>query len=130
MRHWGMSSDLAGAEEPDTRAKAERDLERMLESEIALLDDLEHHVVVTRQILEGVRRRDDLDEVLARARSGEWRRRLTDSLTAFERNRHRARLRLIALGTEKGMTLTEVQEHWAITRQLAQRALRDIDELD
>ena len=105
-------------------------MERMLASATTLLEDLEYHVTVSRQILDGVRRHDDLNEVLDRAGSAELRRRLTDSLTAYERSRHRARLRLIALGTEEGMTLTEVQERWAITRQLAQRALREIEELD
>ena len=125
-----MASDPVGPDGPDSRAKAERDMEGMLAAAITLLADLEHHVTVSREILDGVRRQDALDGVLDQAGSGALRRRLTDSLTAYERSRHLARLRLIALGTEEGMTLTQVQERWAITRQLTQRALRDIADLD
>jgi hypothetical protein len=125
-----MASDPSGADGPDTRARAEQDMERMLAAALTLLVDLEHHVAVNRDILEGMRRHENLGEVLDRSGSGALRRRLTESLTAYERSRHRARLRLIALGIEEGMTLAEIQDRWAITRQLAQRAMRDIAELD
>ena len=69
---------------------------------------------------------EQLATVLERAGSRTWRPRLTESLTAYERLRHRARLGLIALGVEQGMTVTDVQRHWAITKQLANRALRQI----
>jgi hypothetical protein len=68
--------------------------------------------------------------VLEGAASRTWRPRLTDSLTTYERLRHRARLRLIALGAAEGMTVADVQYHWSITKQLANRSLREIDQLD
>ena len=53
---------------------------------------------------------------------------LTDSLARYELLRHRARLSLIAVAVEEGMTVADIADQWRISRQLAARYLRDIEE--
>jgi len=121
-----MDSGEGGVDDPGVQARAVAEMELLLEATTALRRDLEGHEAVCRTILDGIRNGERLATVLDRAGSQRWRPRLTDSLTTYERLRHRARLGLIALGVEQGMTVTDVQRHWAITKQLANRALRQI----
>ena len=67
---------------------------------------------------------------LEEVRSDKLSPKLTDSLKVYERLRHRARLRLIALGVSEGMTAADIQRHWSITRQLTSRALHEVQLLD
>jgi len=121
-----MVDGSGGTEDDGARARAVAEMEQLLEATTTLRRNLEGHEAVCRTILDGVRDGEQLATVLERAGSRTWRPRLTESLTAYERLRHRARLGLIALGVEQGMTVTDVQRHWAITKQLANRALRQI----
>ena len=105
-------------------------MQRLREAAIALRDDLDSHVVICEEIIEGIHGEDDLSTVMDRADSRSWRPRLTDALTSYERARHQARLRLIALGVAEGMTVADVQDRWAITKQLANRAIRESQQLD
>jgi len=115
---------------PVARQRALQEMEQLLEAATALRKDLEGHEAVCREIIAGVRGGGSLASVLDGAGSRTWRPRLTDSLSTYERLRHRARLRLIALGVAEGMTVTDVEYHWSITKQLANRALREIEQLD
>ncbi len=103
---------------------------QLIEAAENLRSDLEHHEAVCRKILEGIRTGDPLGPLLEAAGSDRWRPRLTESLGLYEKLRHRARLRLIAVGLAEGMTSGDIQYHWAITRQLASRAVREVAELD
>jgi hypothetical protein len=114
----------------DARAGVEAEMQRLLEAADTLRADLEGHQAVCRSILAGIRRGERLEGLLEANGSRTWRPRITDSLTTYERLRHRARLRLIALGVEEGMTVQDIQQHWSITKQLANRALREIEHLD
>jgi hypothetical protein len=119
-----------GGDRPEIRERALAEMELLLEATTALRENLEGHEAVCRAVIAGMRRDEPLATVLEGAASRTWRPRLTDSLTTYERLRHRARLRLIALGAAEGMTVADVQYHWSITKQLANRSLREIDQLD
>ena len=49
----------------------------------------------------------------------------TEAVTTFERNRHRARLSLIDLGVEDGVTKAEFAANLGVSRQLADRWYRE-----
>jgi len=127
-----MELDLeAGmADEGVLRDRALEEMERLLEAAVTLHADLQEHAAVCRQVIERIRAGDQVAPILDDVQSDKMRPKLTDSLGAYERLRHKARLRLIALGVSEGMTPGDIQRHWAITRQLASRALQEIRELD
>ncbi len=124
-----MGDDTA-AQRDELRERAILEMERLLAAAEVLREDLDGHVAVCRAIIDGIRREDDLAAVMDRADSRTWRPRLTDALTNYERLRHKARLRLIALGAAEGMTVADVQERWSITKQLANRSIREAGQLD
>jgi hypothetical protein len=99
----------------------------MMEAAAKLRDDLERHVEINREVVQALEQVGALGAALERIQAGEWRTRLTDSLARYELLRHRARLSLIAVGMEEGMTVADVAEQWSISRQLAARYLRDIE---
>ncbi len=117
-------------DEAELRRRADEEIERLIESAAVLRHDLEQHEEVCRLILEGMRAGEPLGSVLETAESHRWRPKLTDSLSVYEKLRHKARLRLIAVGLAEGMTTGDVQYHWAVTRQLASRAVREAGKLD
>ena len=105
-------------------------MELLLHAAEALRADLDGHVAVCRGVIDGMERGEELGGVLDEVDARTWRPRLTDSLGDYERLRKRARLRLIALGVAEGMTVTDVERHWSITRQLANRSMREAERLD
>ena len=117
-------------DEAVVRARAELEMTRLIDAAVNLRRDLESHEAVCRSVLEGIRAGRPLGPVLETAESAAWRPRMTESLSLYEKLRHRARLRLIALGVAEGMTSGDIQHHWAITRQLASRAVREAAGLD
>ncbi len=117
-------------QDDDVRRNALEEMDRLLDAAQTLQRDLRVHVDACRQISDGIRAEYPLATVLESSRSDELRPQLTDSLNAYERLRHKARLRLIALGVTEGMTSADIQRHWSITRQLANRAKREIETLD
>jgi hypothetical protein len=120
---------MAGEPEPGSaREVARKDMELMIEAATKLRDDLDGHVSINQEILDGLGRVGELGTALERVKAAQWRLSLTDSLSRYELIRHRARLSLIAVGIEEGMTVSDVAEHWGISRQLAGRYLRDIKE--
>ncbi len=123
-------TDEAGGAPPDLRAQALEEMGRLLEAAEVLRQDLGGHVEACRAIIDGIGRSDPLVGVMESAGSPSWRPRLTDSLLNYERLRHRARLRLIALGRSEGMAVEDVERLWAITRQLANRSIREAESLD
>jgi hypothetical protein len=118
------------ADHDELRTKALEQMEQLLNAATTLLRDLEQHEAVCRRIIGAVRAGEPLGTVLEAAHSDKLRPQLTDTLNDYERHRHRARLRMIALGVSEGMTTADIQRHWAITRQLASRARREIETLD
>jgi hypothetical protein len=109
------------------RDAARRDIELMIEAAAKLRDDIQHHVEINRVVLDALDQVGGLGAALERVQAGRWRLTLTDSLARYELLRHRARLSLVAVGIEEGMTTSDVAEQWRISRQLAARYLRDID---
>jgi len=122
--------DHAPTDTTEVRRRTVAEMERMLEAAAILREDLDGHIAVCEVVLEGVRNEEHLGAVLDAASSRTWRPKLTDALTAYERLRHRARLRLIGLGVAEGMTEADVERHWSITRQLANRSIREAGRLD
>jgi hypothetical protein len=125
-----MSTEADVVDDGALRDRALEEMERLLAAVVTLRADLEEHEEVCRLIIRRLRVGAQVAPVLDDVRSHELRPKLTDSLSAYERLRHRARLRLIALGVSEGMTPGDVQRQWAITRQLASRALREARDLD
>jgi hypothetical protein len=99
---------------------------QMIEAAAKLRDDLQGHVEINRVVLDALEQVGGLAAALERVQAGHWRLTLTDSLARYELLRRRARMSLVALGVEEGMTTSEVAEVWGISRQLAARYLRDI----
>ena len=130
MRTWCMDTEADVADEGVVRDRALEEMERLLEAAVTLRTDLEEHEAVCRIIIDRIRAGDQVAPILDDVHSHELRPRLTDSLGIYERLRHRARLRMIALGVSEGMTPADIQRHWAITRQLTSRALQEIRDLD
>ena len=100
----------------------------MMEAAEKLRDDLQGHVEINRVVLDALEQVGELAAALERVQAGRWRQTLTDSLARYELVRRRARLSLVAVGVEEGMTASDVAEVWSISRQLAARYLRDIEE--
>jgi len=114
----------------EARRRSVAELEHLIEAAAVLRDDLDGHIAICEAIIAGVCDGEDLGSVLDAADSGTWRPKLTDSLTNYERLRHRARLRLIGLGVAEGMSVSDVERRWSITRQLANRSIREAEQLD
>ena len=110
------------------REAARRDMALMMEAAAKLRDDIHAHVEVNRKVVEALEQVGALGAALERVQAGRARMTLTDSLAHYELLRHRARLSLMAVGVEEGMTVADVAEHWEISRQLAARYLRDIEQ--
>jgi hypothetical protein len=125
-----MSNGKDGSMGDDVRRRALEEMERLLDAAHALQRDLEEHEEACRRIIAEVRAGEELGAVLESAHSDKLRPQLTDSMNNFERLRHKARIRVIALGVAEGMTTADIQRHWSITRQLASRAKREIETLD
>ncbi len=118
------------ADDDELRRCADEEMTRLIEAAASLRQDLEQHEAVCRSILECIRTKEPLGQALEAANSQKWRQQLTRSLSAYEKLRHRARLRLIAIGLSEGMTQGDIQHHWGITRQLASRAVREVSRLE
>jgi hypothetical protein len=125
-----MEPESVVADDGAVRDRALDEMERLLAAAVTLRSDLEEHEAACRLIIDRIRVGQRMAPVLEEVRSQTLRPQLTDSLSAYERLRHRARLRLIALGVSEGMSAGDIQRHWAITRQLASRALQEIRDLD
>jgi hypothetical protein len=69
-------------------------------------------------------------DMLIRVNSHEVRPALTAMIRAFERTRHRARLRLIEVAFAEGATDQDVRELWSISQEMVRRAKREIGELE
>ncbi len=71
-----------------------------------------------------------LEQLLDAINSERMRPQLTASLQGYERKRRAARLRMIALALEQGLSVEDIQRRWAITRSLAVRNIREARDLD
>ena len=125
-----MDTEANVADDGELRDRALEEMERLHGAAVTLRTDLEEHEAACRLIIERIRAGDQMAPILDDVHSNKLRPKLTDALSGYERLRHKARLRLIALGVSEGMTPADIQRHWAITRQLASRALQEIRELD
>ena len=95
-----------------------------------LYQDLARHEAISNQVMDAVASGRPLADELRRQGSADWRPALSDSIRSFERCRPLARLRLIAVGLDEGLTPGDIGRLWGITRQLVARYLKEIDELD
>jgi hypothetical protein len=86
---------------------------------------LRHHESVCRRLQKCLESESDLHTALQAIESDQWREELTSSLDEFEHRRHVARLALIAVGLNQGMSIGEVGRSWGFSRQLAARLARE-----
>ncbi len=117
-----------GGETGVDRVAVEREIERLHEASECLRGHLAASAEVSRELIAAVHRGDPLDGTLQRLAFSQWRPTITAALAEYERARRRARLGLMALAAAQGMTVDDVASHWAITKQLAARSLRDATE--
>ncbi len=95
-----------------------------------LRDELRANEKATDVMVEGLVQGVPLEQLLDTVNSERMRPQLTGSLQSFERQRRVARLRMIALALEQGMSVEDIQRRWAITRSLAVRNIREARGLD
>jgi hypothetical protein len=55
---------------------------------------------------------------------------LTSAIRNFERARHRARLRLIAVAIAEGASDQDVRHPWSVSHEMVRRAKRELTEID
>ena len=79
--------------------------------------------------IEGLDHGVPLEQLLDMINSERMRPQLTASLQGYERKRRAARLRVIALALEQGLSVEDIQKRWAITRSLAVRNIREARDL-
>jgi hypothetical protein len=113
----------------DLEQRAVLDLQELQAASAELRRCLEENEAATAVLVEGLADGEPLTTIFERIRSSEMRPLVTDALTRFERIRHRGRLRLVAVATQQGMSVEEIQKRWAITRSLAIRNLREAERL-
>src|ERR1700675_1270180 len=99
----------------DLEQRAVLDLLELQAASAELRRCLEENEAATAILLEGLGDGEPLTTIFERIRSSEMRPLVTDALTRFERIRHRGRLRLVAVATQQGMSVEEIQKRWAIT---------------
>jgi len=100
---------------------AEVDLEDLIESTMVLERELVTHETVCRRILADVRNDVPIGCVLPAVHADQWRSALTEAIKRFEQTRHRARLVLVSMSLDEGMSIAEIARSWGVSRQLASR---------
>ena len=133
MLTFGMRQNLimaTGESLSIVREMALVDSENLVAATERLRSDLAHHSTLTQEIAQTVATGAPIVDALLAGQSSSWRPALSDSIRNFEKIRHRTRLRLIAVALEDGMTLLDVAREWGITRQLATRYAREIEDLE
>ena len=89
------------------------------------------HEVISQRIVASVEEdRQPLGKALQATKSSQWRTSLSTSIRNFEHLRRQARLSLIVLGLDEGMTTQDLARELGVTRQLMQRYLKEIERLD
>ncbi len=96
----------------------------------ALQSDLANHAEISSALIAGVSAGQPLPDILLRINSPEVRPALTSTIRAFERARHRARLRLIAVALAEGASDQDIRQLWSLSQEMVRRAKREITEID
>lgn len=122
---------LGGSERHSIRANFVHDFQRQVDAARQLRADLEMHEVISQRIVASVEEdRQPLGKALQATKSSQWRTSLSTSIRNFEHLRRQARLSLIVLGLDEGMTTQDLARELGVTRQLMQRYLKEIERLD
>ncbi len=108
------------------RQAAVTDCRALLAAEAELTAQLQHHANVTEVMMRTMADGDSLVETLRSNDSAQIRPALSNSVRAFERARHRARVRLIAVAMAEGATDQDIRELWNISREIVTRAKREL----
>jgi CRP-like cAMP-binding protein len=108
------------------RQAAVSDCHALLAAETELTAQLQHHAKVTEAMMRTMEHGDSLVDTLRSNDSAQIRPALSNSVRAFERARHRARVRLIAVAMAEGATDQDIRELWNISREIVTRAKREL----
>lgn len=108
------------------RQAAVADCQALLEAEVDLTTHLEEHASVTRAMIHTLDQGESLVDTLRAHHSDQIRPALSNAVRAYERARHRARVRLIAVAMAEGATDQDVRELWNISREIVSRAKREL----
>jgi|GEM_PF-1927504 CRP-like cAMP-binding protein len=121
---------MASADPGDTisalRRAAATDCQALLVAEADLTAQLQQHAEVTESMIRTMEDGGSLLDTLRANDSQRLRPALSNSVRAFERARHRARVRLIAVAMAEGATDQDVRELWNISREIVTRAKREL----
>ncbi len=115
-------------EEPSpssARGRVVASLRELRASSVELRRELHDNERAMQMMMDGLVAGVPLGDLLDAVNSERIRPQLTGSLQCFERRRREARLRMIAVGLEQGMSVEDIQKRWAITRSLAVRNIRE-----
>ena len=96
-------------------------LEELLESTGELRRQLATHESTCRRVLAEVQGQVPIGCLLPAVGADTWRAAMTDAIKGFETSRHRARLALVAMSLDDGMSIAEIARSWGVSRQLASR---------
>ena len=119
------SSDLARL-----RQNAASALQANVAAQVALQSALVDQAETCRSLIGALEVGQPVPGMLVKVSSHEARPALTARIRAFERTRHRARLRLIEVAIAEGATDQDVRELWSISQEMVRRAKREIAELE
>ena len=104
-----------------------------LHANVAALEDLQrelsHHRSVSLAMSATLSEGGSLLKTLGDVKSHEIRPVLTAAIRAFERSRHRFRLRLIAVAMAEGATDQDLRHLWSISHEMVRRAKRELTAL-
>jgi len=112
------------------RHNAAADLRANVAALDALQQQLTHHAGVSRTMIGTLSDGGSLLDTLEAVDSHEIRPELTAAIRSFERSRHRARLRLMAVAMAEGADDQDVRHLWNISHEMVRRAKRELGDLE
>ncbi len=107
------------------RSSASSGLEELIEVTAALRRQLAVHESLCRRVLADVDGQVPVGRALTEVRADSWRSTVTTAIQEFEVTRHRARLALVAMSLQDGMSIAEIARAWGVSRQLASRWVQE-----
>ncbi len=112
----------------ESREAAIRRIEVLIDAVNDLHAALHANEEVYRKTLRLLKSGTEMGKALTEADIAQARSKLADALSAFEADRHRTRSLIIAAQVEEGMNIKQVAQVWGISRQLAGRFLKEIQD--
>ncbi len=115
---------------PTKRDGVIRAMERLLEADKEVRQQLQAAERVLRRGIRGIEEGEPIARALRTTKAGERRQNVNDALENLQIARHDLRTAVIAAGLEEGMSLSEVARAFGISRQLVQRHAKETRALE